>query len=122
MTTFTNELLLPTTLYGSPSGNYNGTTPDFIGNSVPAANFYNGQGAAQTVLIQTTSFVGVITLEASLNDWHEQAMWFEIGTYGNASVPTTNTEAINIVGNFAWIRANVTAFTGGTINSASVVY
>ena len=49
-------------------------------------------------------------------------MWFEIGTYGNASVPTTNTEAINIVGNFAWVRANVTAFTGGTINSASVVY
>lgn len=122
MTTFTNELLLPTTLYGSPSGNYNGTSPEFIGNSVPAANFYNGQGAAQTVLIQTTNFVGVIKLEASLNDWHEQAMWFEIGSYGNASAPTTNTEAINVVGNFAWIRAHVYDFTAGTINSATVIY
>lgn len=122
MTIFTNELLLPTTLYGSPSGNYNGTTPFFFGNSVPAANFYGGQGSAQTVVIQTTGFVGVITLEATLNDWHEQAMWFKIGEYGNANVPTTNTEAISVVGNFAWIRANVTQFTGGTINSANVMY
>jgi len=122
MTTYTKESLLPTTVYGTPSGNYDGTSSAFIGNAIPAANYYGGQGSAQTALIQTTGFTGVITIEASLNDWTQQAEWFAVETYGNATVPTTNTQAINMLGNFVWLRARVTEFTAGTINSGNVIF
>ena len=46
--TLTTETLLPTTVYGTPSGNYDGSSTAFIGNAIPAANFYGGQGSAQT--------------------------------------------------------------------------
>ena len=73
-------------------------------------------------MIQSTGFVGVVTIEATLNDWTQQALWFEVETYGNASIPTTDTQAINMIGNFVWLRAKVTAFTAGSLNSANVVY
>ena len=120
--TFTSESLLPTTTYGIPSGNYDGSTPYFVGNAVPAANFYGGQGSAQTALITVTNLVGVITLQGSLNSQTEQAVWFDIESYGNASVATTNTTAINMIGNFVWLRASVTDFTAGTINSANLAF
>ena len=122
MTTFTNEGLLPPTTYGIPSGNYNGANTQFYGNAIPAANYYGGQGSAQTAMIQTTDFVGVLTIEGSLNDWTQQAEWFRIETYGNANVATTDTQAINMIGNFVWLRANVSSFTGGTINSGNVIF
>ena len=123
MTTLTNEPLLPLTVYGTPSGNYNGSSPDFIGNAVIASSYYGHRGTGlQTVILQVTDFVGVINLQATLNDWTEQAMWFDVDTYGNASVSTTATTAINLVGNFVWIRAEVTEFTAGTINSATVIF
>ena len=122
MTTFNNLALLPLTVYGTPSGNYNGSSTSFIGNAIPAANFYGGQGSAQTAIIHTTSMVGVITIEASLNELTREALWFEVATYGNSTTPVTSTQAINIEGNFVWLRAKVTAFTYGTINSANVVY
>ena len=122
MTTFTNEALLPLTTYGTPSGNYDGSSTSFIGNAIPAANYYGGQGSSQTAIIEATGFVGVITIEATLNDWTQQALWFEVETYGNASAPTTDTQAINMIGNFVWLRAKVTEFTAGSINSANVVY
>ena len=122
MTTFTNESLLPPTVYGTPSGNYNGSSPEFIGNAIPAANFYGGQGSAQTAIITTTNFTGVITIEGSLNDWTQQAEWFRIDTYGNANVATTDTQAISMVGNFVWLRAHVTDFTSGSVNSANVIF
>lgn len=121
MTTFTNEALLPLTTYGIPSGNYNGSTPYFFGNSVPAANFYAGQGFGQTVIVQFTSFQGNVTLQGSLNDWHEQAMWSDIEKI-ESPAPSTNTITLNIEGNFVWLRAFVEDFAAGTINTANVIY
>lgn len=118
----TNETLLPVTVYGVPSGNYNGSQTTFIGNAVPAANYYAGQGSVQTAVIQTTNFIGNIRIQATLNDWTEQALWFDVDSYGNATASTTETRAINMVGNFVWIRALVTDFTAGTINQANVLF
>jgi hypothetical protein len=120
--TFTNESLLPQTTYGIPSGNYDGSSTAFIGNAIPAANYYGGQGSAQTAILQLTNFIGKITLQGTLNSWTEQAAWFDIDSYGDPINPTTNTQAINMAGNFVWIRAAVTEFTGGVINSATVVF
>ena len=119
---YTNETLLPSTTYGVPSGNYNGSNPAFIGNAVPAANFYAGQGVTQTAFIQVTNFTGVITLQATLGDIPEQAAWFDVDTYGNIDAPTTGTTALTEIGNFVFIRAAVAGFTGGTINSATLTF
>lgn len=122
MNTFNNQVLLPLTTYGTPSGNYDGSSTAFFGNAIPAANYYQGQGSAQTAMISSTGFLGVLTIEASLNDWTEQAKWFTVTTYGNATVATTETVAINMEGNFVWLRAKVTDFTAGSIDSANVIY
>jgi len=122
MTIFTTQTLLPYTTFGTPSGNYNGMSSEFFGNAVPAANYYGGQGSAQTATIQVTDFVGNITIQGTLNDWTQQALWFDIQSYGNITTPTTGTTAINMIGNFVWLRAFVTDFTAGTINSANLVY
>lgn len=119
---FNIEPLLPLTTYGTPSGNYNGANTQFFGNAVPAANYYGGQGSSQNAILQTTDFVGVITIEATLDSWVQQANWFKVETYGNANIATTDTQSIPMLGNFVWLRANVSSFTGGTINIANVVY
>lgn len=120
--TITNETLLPTTTYGIPAGNYDGSSTYFIGNAIPAANFYGGQGSAQTAILEVTNFTGKITIQASLNDWTEQALWFDLDEFGDISNPTTDVTTINMLGNFVWIRAVVSGFTGGVINSAKVLF
>lgn len=120
--TLTTNTLLPQTTYGVPSGNYNGTSPAFIGNAIPAANYYAGQGSVQTARIQVSDFIGVITLQATLGDLHQQAAWFDVTTLGDGITALTDTVTLNMVGNFVWLRAAVTEFTGGSINSAIVVF
>ena len=114
--------LLPLTVYGTPSGNYNGTNTTFIGNAIPAANYYAGQGRVQTLVYTTVEFVGIITVQATLNDNTPQAAWFDIDTYGNASVPTTGTQANSVLGNFSYLRAVVTNFTAGNITTVTASY
>lgn len=119
----TTKTLLPLTTYGVPSGNYNGTTPNFIGDTVPAASYYTVKsGSVQTAVITSTNFVGVITLQASLGTVAEQDAWFDVATYGNTTTPTTGTTPVNLVGNFVWVRAVVTSFTSGSINSANLLF
>lgn len=119
----TTKTLLPQTTYGVPSGNYNGTTPDFFGDAIPAASYYTVKsGSMQTAVITATNFVGVITLQATLGDIHQQAAWFDVATYGSTSTPTTGTTPVNLVGNFVWVRARVTEFTSGSIDSAILLF
>jgi len=122
MTQYNTLPLLPLTVYGTPSGNYNGTNTTFIGNAIPAANYYAGQGRVQTLVYTTVEFVGIITVQATLNDNTPQAAWFDIDTYGNASVPTTGTQANSVLGNFSYLRAVVTNFTAGNITTVTASY
>ena len=118
----TSETLLDTTVYGTPSGNYDGSSQDFHGNAVIAANYYAGLGAIQTATITVSDFVGIITLQATLNDQVESAMWFDVGTYGNGIDPYTEVAPITATGNFTYMRARITGFDSGTIDSITLVY
>jgi hypothetical protein len=122
MIQYTSLTLLPETVYGTPSGNYDGSSETFVGNAIPAANYYAGQGVVQTVTYNTASLVGVITIQATLQDNTPQAMWFDIDAFGNASVPTTDTHANSIIGNFTYLRAKVSDFTAGTITAVTASY
>jgi hypothetical protein len=119
--TFTTKTILDTTTYGTASGNYDGSSSDFNSNAVIAVNYYAGQGSIQTVTIQITNFVGKITLQASLNDTVESAKWFDVYEYEHLT-PRTDLHPVSLTGNFVWMRAKITDFEAGTINSITISY
>lgn len=118
----TTLTLLSATTYGTASGNYDGSSQDFVGNAAVAANYYAGQGNIQTVTIRVTGFVGQVVLQATLNDIPETAAWIDVHTLGDGSTVLTEIQPTTIVGNFAWLRAKVLGFDSGTINSITLTY
>ena len=111
----TTKTILGTTVYGTPSSNYDGSSQDFYGNSTPAANYYAGQGNLQTLAYSLVGFVGEITVQATLENDTPQAAWFDIDTYGDGSTIINEYHPVSIVGNFAHLRVRVTQFDSGTI-------
>ena len=118
----TTKTILGTTVYGTPSGNYDGSSQDWASDAQEAANYYRGRGGLQTVLINVTNFVGEIVIEATLDSIAETAIWFDTYTYSSPVTPITDIHPTNIQGNFVWLRARVVGFDGGTINSVTVSY
>ena len=115
--------LLPTTSYGTPSGNYDGSSLDWSGDSQQAANYYGGFGSLQTLAFYLNGFQGRIKIEATLETAPTtDADWFKVYEFDSTASPTTNNFSTNITGNFTWIRANVELFTAGTITNVSASY
>lgn len=122
MTAFNTVYLLDNVTYGQASGNYDGSSLLFYGNAVPAANYYNGNGNAQTIIYRLEDVQANITIQASLNDLAEQAHWFDVHTFTDASTVHNGIFAYNITGNFVWLRARVDMFEGGTIRNIVANY
>jgi hypothetical protein len=119
MTAYTTQTLVPFLQQGIPGNGYAGGNT-FISNAVPAANYYGGQGSIQTVLFDVDTFQGNISVEATLNDLQDSAPWFEIANLvaNNVSSITSNTA----VGNFTWLRATITDFAAGNVNTVNASY
>jgi len=120
--TTTTVTLIPATVYGTPSGNYNGSDPDFVGDPQKAANYYRGRGGAQTLLWNLTGAQAVITVQATLDADPTTLQWFDIAAYGNAITPVTGTSSSTVLGNFTWLRAAVNGFAAGNINAVTATY
>ena len=118
MTYYTTQTLVPFLQWGEIGNVYDGGNT-YVGNAVPAANYYGGQGATQTITFDVDAFVGNITIEATLHDSAESAAWFSIANLSanNVSEVRSNT----VIGNFTWLRATVN-FTGGNVNSVNALY
>jgi len=115
--------LLPTTSYGTPSGNYDGSSLDFNGDREQAANYYGGFGDLQTIAFFVENFEGRIIIQASLDtDPTSDDQWFRVYDYDTASSQLTASFAANITGNFVWIRARVEDFLNGTIDQVQLSY
>jgi len=116
MTAYSTQTLVSNVTFGTPSGNYDGSSLDWISNAVPAASYYGGQGSLQTITYQLQNFSGNIFIQATLNDSQISAPWFEVANvlYGNTTV--TGTIPVNVIGNFTWLRAEIRDFDGGTIS------
>jgi len=119
MTAYTTQTLIPALQYGVPTDQYAGGNL-YIGNAIPAAGYYGGQGAIQTILYNVDQLQGNITIQATLNDLQDSAPWFEIHKLvaNNVSEVTSNT----VIGNFTWLRATVTDFSTGNINIVTASY
>jgi hypothetical protein len=120
--TTTTQPILANVVYGQASGNYDGSSQLFYSNAVPAANYYGGNGSVQTLFYNLNSFVGTITIQATLNDLPEQAHWFDISERGDASTADSGLTSTTVTGNFSWVRAQVANFDAGTIQTVSIVY
>jgi len=120
MTSYTTQTLVPFLQRGVPGNGYAGGNT-FVSNAVPAANYYGGQGAIQTLVANVTSFQGNISVEATLNDLQDSAPWFEIANVIAANVATQVTSN-TVIGNFTWLRANITNFATGNVNTVTAAY
>jgi hypothetical protein len=114
----TTETLLSNVVHGTPSGNYDGSSQDWFGTAVKAADYYRGRGGIQTVNFNVTGFDGIIVIEATLDTDPDSAAWFNTLNFNDTTVQRSE----SIVGNFTWIRARVQNFDSGTINSVTVTY
>ncbi len=119
-----NLVLLPLTVYGTPSGNYDGSSDTaFDGDRQKGVGYYVRRSSTQSVRFQLTGFVGVITIQGTLDaDPQTDSQWFDVYEYGDGSTAETGDFSQAIIGNFTWLRAHVTAFTGGTITAVTLTY
>ena len=118
----TTKVMLGTTVYGTPSGNYDGSSLDWAGNAVTAADYYHGYGGLQTVTFSVSHFLGTMHVQATLDADAKDAAWFDTFTLGDNSSELNGTYSPSIVGNFTWMRIRVEMFDGGTINSVTITY
>jgi hypothetical protein len=117
----TTATILGTTVYGTASGNYDGSSQDWASDAAQAANYYQGRGSVQTVTIDMSGFEGVIVLEATLDADPRSATWFD--TYDiQAASALTQRQVATITGNFTWMRVRVSDFDAGTINFVNITY
>jgi hypothetical protein len=119
----TTATILGTTVYGQASGNYDGSSQDWVSPAVQAANYYRGQGSVQTIGFTVTDFEGLITVEATLDSTADSVAWFDVFSYTAGSTsPITQYYPATVLGNFTWIRLRVEDFDAGTINSVVITY
>jgi hypothetical protein len=69
-----------------------------------------------------SGFQGVITIQATLDQTWETAQWVDVNVFGDASTIVSGVYPVSLTGNYTWLRARVTDFTAGTIDSITVVY
>lgn len=119
----TDLVLIPETVHGTPSGNYDGSSLDFDGTRQKAADYYISRSGTQSVLFSVDDFVGDVIIQGTLDaDPVADDQWFDIYEFPDDSSATTATISHTIKGNFTWVRARVTNFTSGTINSVTLTY
>jgi hypothetical protein len=109
--------LLPTTVYGQASGNYDGSSQDWYSDPGKAANYYRGNGSIQTITFGVNNFVGLVTLQATLETNPNDAEWFDLYDFGDPSTvyPLTDRHPTTVTGNFTWLRVFVQNFDSGNI-------
>lgn len=122
MTVYSTQTMVANVTFGTPSGNYDGSSLDWISNAVPAASYYGGQGSLQTITYRLQDFTGNIFIQATLNDQQESAPWFEVANVTYSGTVETGTIPVNVIGNFTWLRAEIRDFTSGTIQAITVSY
>ena len=115
----TSVTLIPTTTFGTSTGNYDGSSTAFNGDKVKGDGYYGFSDGVHTVQTRVTNFVGTLKVQGSLVKDPANTDWVDIDNIvvGDGSTATTNSFLNNFTGNFVWIRVSVTEFTAGTINN-----
>ena len=115
----TSVTLLPTTAFGSASGNYDGSAAAFNSDKVKGDGYYGFSDGVHTIQTRVTSLVGTIKIQGTLVKDPANTDWVDVVTVltSDGSSEITDSYLNNFTGNFVWIRVAVTAFTAGSINN-----
>ena len=115
----TSVTLLPTTAFGSASGNYDGSAAAFNSDKVKGDGYYGFSDGVHTIQTRVTSLVGTIKIQGTLVKDPANTDWVDVVTVltSDGSSAITDSYLNNFTGNFVWIRVAVTAFTAGSINN-----
>jgi len=115
----TSVTLLPTTTFGSSSGNYDGSAAAFNSDKIKGDGYYGFSDGVHTVQTRVTSLVGTIKIQGTLVKDPANTDFVDIATVVTSDGSTAITESYlnNFTGNFVWIRVAVSAFTAGSINN-----
>ena len=137
----TSTTLLATTTFGTSAGNYDGSSTSFNGDKVKGDGYYGFSDGVHTVQTRVTAFVGTLKIQGSLQKDPASTDWVDInlreadGSYSATAdglisevttlsqqytTATSESRVYNLKGNFVWIRANISSFTAGTINTVQL--
>lgn len=130
MSQTTTLVLLPQTTWG---GNVYPalTSYDVVGEKKPAAAYILGNKDLQTVNINLAGVTGNIVIQASLATDPAEIDWFNVYELeANVAAPANTAaniaaytnEAVNINGNFVWMRAEVLDFQAGVVQYIKLSY
>lgn len=115
--------LLPSTTFGTAIENYDGSSTTFSGIPQKAAAYYTKDKSIQTISWYLTNFIGILTIEATLDKDSNTNNYFQIGdTVSDGITLLTENGFANLEGNYTWIRLTVSSFGAGTINKVSIGY
>lgn len=114
-----------TTLVLLPQTTWNGNVSnvqiyDVVGNKHQAASYYVGSKDLQTVNINLANVTGNIIIQATLSTLPGDTDWFNV--YELEANTTTTNEAVNVEGNFVWMRAKIQDFNGGILQYVKLSY
>jgi len=94
------------------------TTMIYTSDPVKGDGYFGGSDGFHTVMYTATpSFVGTVTMQATLASAPAELDWFDVVDttveYGELNVRTTSTVDIyNFTGNFVWVRGHVAIYQG----------
>jgi hypothetical protein len=113
MSQTTTLILLPQTTWNGNVSNVQ--IYDVVGEKKQAASYYVGSKDLQTINVNQVGLTGniiVYTLEANA------------GAPANTepNINSSVNEAVNIVGNFVWMRAKIQDFNGGVLQYVKLSY
>jgi len=106
------------------------------GDKFKGDGYYGRSDGLHTVQVDLNGFIGTVTMQGTLATNPVEADWFTlvldsgkqsvdttglVATQSITSVEytsvTTNTKTYNFTGNYVWVRAYVSNWTAGTVNS-----
>ena len=115
--TATVTLIPATTFGGSPVGNYDGNAASFSSNVAAGSGYYGSSDGLHTVSYSVANnFTGNIDMQGSLATTPAETDWVNIPETHYGATTANAIVASNFIGNFVWVRANVSAFSHGTVS------
>jgi hypothetical protein len=129
MSQTTTVILLPQTTWVGNVANV--PVYDVVGEKRQAASYYLGNKDLQTVNINLSGVTGNVFIQATLATLPVDTDWFNVyeieanaaapsGSAANAAAYTNS--AVNINGNFVWMRAKVEDFAAGIVQYVKLSY
>ena len=109
----------------SASLNYPNTATEalvYSSNPVKGDGYFGSSDGLHTIQFNLQNFVGTVAVQGTLATSPSDSDWFNV-RLDSGDTAVTYTSATNIVtcynfiGNIVWVRANISDFTQGTVNS-----